>query len=311
LQQNEPAHPWPATSTIGELLTREGLIVARRRHRPAAHAQLARAHTPATAPNVVWTADFKGQFRIGTGAYCYPLTLLDLHTHFLLRCRALPSTAVSSARAVFAEAFAEYGLPDVLRTDNGIPFAQPNALGRLGALALWWIRLGIRPEHIRPATPSENGAHERFHRTLDADTQHPAARTFPGQQRRFDHFEGEYNFERPHASLPEHRPPGQFYTPSSRPYPATLPPLVYADATLVRRVQAGGPIKWRGHAIFLSVNLAGEDVGLTEIADDCMEIRYASVLLGEYDLHTEQFYPNVRWVTDRPADPPQDPTSPG
>src|SRR4029079_430549 len=182
----------------------------------------ATAATAATAPNVVWTADFKGQFRLGTGTYCYPLTLLDLHSHYLLRCHALPSTAVHTARARFVRAFTEYGLPEVLRTDNGVPFAQPNALGRLGALALWWIRLGIRPEHITPATPSENGAHERFHKTLKAHVTHPVARTMAAQQRGFDTFQAEYNFDRPHASLPNHQPPAQCYAPSPRPYPRRL-----------------------------------------------------------------------------------------
>jgi len=296
LRQHDAASPWPASSTIGELLAREGLIHRRRRRRAAAHARLATAATAATAPNVVWTADFKGQFRLGTGTYCYPLTLLDLHSHYLLRCHALPSTAVHTARALFVRAFTEYGLPEVLRTDNGVPFAQPNALGRLGALALWWIRLGIRPEHITPATPSENGAHERFHKTLKAHVTHPVARTMAAQQRGFDTFQAEYNFDRPHASLPNHQPPAQCYAPSPRPYPRRLPPLEYPEATLVRRVQGGGAIKWRGHPIFLSINLAGDDVSLTELADDCMEIRYATLILGAFDLHTQRFLPNVRWV---------------
>lgn len=175
LVQHDAAVRWPAISTIGELLKREGLMASRRR-RPVTHARLESSRTAATAPNVVWTADFKGEFRLGSGPYCYPLTLLDLHSHFLLRCQALASTAVPAARARFTRAFLEYGLPTVLRTDNGVPFAQPNALGRLGALAFWWVRLGIRPEHIQPATPSENGAHERFHKTLKAHATRPPAR---------------------------------------------------------------------------------------------------------------------------------------
>src|SRR4029077_7999131 len=122
--------------------------------------------------------------------------------HFLLQCAALATTAVASARQSFGRLFAEYGLPEVLRTDNVVPFAQPNALGRLGALAFWWVRLGIRPEHTTPATPAENGAHERFHKTLKAATTQPAAPSLAAQQRRFDHFQREYNPERPHASLP-------------------------------------------------------------------------------------------------------------
>ena len=171
LIQTEPGEHWPAASSIGELLKREGLIrPKRRRHSPAERSELdgqRSSRIRATEPNLVWTADFKGEFRLrqGGGEYCYPLTVLDLHTHFLLGCTALPSTAIFSARKIFESHFREYGLPQVIRTDNGVPFAQANALGRLGALAFWWVRLGIRPEHITPATPSENGAHERFHRT--------------------------------------------------------------------------------------------------------------------------------------------------
>ncbi len=294
LIQRAPEHHWPAASTIGELLQREGLIRPRRR-RPRAHARLASDRTEASAANVVWTADFKGQFRLGTGASCYPLTILDLHSHFLLRCTALPSTAVASARLIFSRAFAQYGLPDVLRTDNGVPFAQPNALGRLGALAFWWVRLGIRPEHIRPATPSENGAHERFHKTLKAEATHPGSRSFAAQQRRFDRFRAEYNTERPHASTPDHRPPGHGYTPSARPYPARLPALDYPTASVIRRVERGGAIKWRGHPIFLSMNLIGQEVGLTETDTDVMRIDYAALTLGEFDLHTHRFIPDARW----------------
>lgn len=294
LMQREPAQRWPAASTIGELLQRAHLIRPRRR-RGATHARLASARTDATAPNIVWTVDFKGQFRLGTGTYCYPLTVLDLHSHYLLGCAALTTTAVSPARQVFARLFAEYGLPTVLRSDNGVPFAQPNAIGRLGALAFWWVRLGIRPEHTRPATPSENGAHERFHKTLKADATHPGSASLGAQQRRFDRFAVEYNTERPHASLPDHRPPAHVYTASPRAYPATLPPLLYPQALAVRRVQTAGAIKWRGHAIFLSGNLAGQEVGLTEVDGDCLRIHYAALILGEYNPHTQRFVPNVRW----------------
>jgi transposase InsO family protein len=295
LMQRTPEQHWPAASTIGELLKRHGHIRAKRRPRSSEHPRLASERTVASAPNVVWTADFKGEFRLGRGAYCYPLTLLDLQTHFLLRCTALPTTAVSFTRSIFVQAFREYGLPTVLRTDNGVPFAQPNALGRLGALGFWWVRLGIRPEHIRPATPSENGAHERFHKTLKAEATRPGSRTFAAQQRRFDRFRAEYNTERPHASTPDHRPPGHAYLTSPRPYPARLPALDYPDATTVRRVERGGAIKWRGHPIFLSSNLSGQDVGLTEIIPDCLEIRYAALILGDFDLHTQRFLPQVRW----------------
>jgi putative transposase len=248
-------------------------------------------------PNMVWTADFKGQFRLrrGSGAYCYPLTVLDLHTHYLLACRALGSTSVTPARQVFIRLFREYGLPMVLRTDNGIPFAQPNALGRLGALAFWWVRLGIRPEHITPARPSEAGAHERFHKTLKAATTRPASESFASQQKRFDNFKREYNNDRPHQSLPEHRPPGHLYTSSARPYPTRLPALVYPESSFVRLVDSSGNIKWRGQGLFLSGNLAGDYVSLSEGEHDIFTIAYGSLELGDFDSNTKRFTPRVQW----------------
>ncbi|HEY2340754.1 MAG TPA: integrase core domain-containing protein [Steroidobacteraceae bacterium] len=294
LMQHDPERHWPAASSIGALLHRAGLIAPRRR-RPSGTRALS-GRTAATAPNHVWTADFKGEFRLTSGPYCYPLTVLDLHSHCLLDCVAQTTTAVAPARAAFVRLFRTYGLPDVLRTDNGVPFAQPNALGRLGALAFWWVRLGIRPEHTTPATPSENGAHERFHKTLKAATTQPAAPSLTAQQRRFDHFRAEYNTERPHASLPQHRPPAQLYTPSPRAYPARLPALWYPAATDVRLVSASGVLKWRNHRVFLSTNLAGQYVGLAETVADLVTIRYAALALGELDLHTHEFTPRVRWI---------------
>ena len=294
LRQRWPDIPCPAISTVHAVLDRQGLVAHRRRRR---RPRLTGTPLAAVAhPNGLWCADYKGEFLLRNQRYCYPLTISDYASRYLLACEALSTTQERYAFSVFERAFQDFGLPDALRTDNGVPFAQPNALGRLGALALWWIRLGIRPEHITPATPSENGAHERFHKTLKAHVTHPVARTMAAQQRGFDTFQAEYNFDRPHASLPNHQPPAQCYAPSPRPYPRRLPPLEYPEATLVRRVQGGGAIKWRGHPIFLSVNLAGDDVSLTELADDCMEIRYATLILGAFDLHTQRFLPNVRWV---------------
>jgi len=299
LLQHEPTTAWPAASTIGELLKRAGLVPGRRaRQQARQHARLENAHTAATAPNVVWTVDFKGQFPLTAGVYCYPLTVLDLHSHFLLRCTALPSTAVSPVRHQFLRLFREYGLPTVIRSDNGVPFAQPNALGRLGALGFWWVRLGIRPEHTRPAHPAENGAHERFHKTLKAHTARPPATSFSTQQRRFDRFRAEYNTERPHAATTDHCPPTRQYVASLRAYPSRLPPLDYPDAIALRRVDPNGSIKWHSHPIFLSHNLAGQDVGLTEAPGDVLTIYYAALILGDYDLHTRRFLPNVRWTSD-------------
>jgi putative transposase len=303
LRLHEPQQAWPAASTIGELLVRAELVRPRRRRaRPTDHARLEGPHTAASAPNQVWTADFKGEFRVPPcgGAYCYPLTVLDLHSHYLLGCVALGSTGVASARDVFVRLFRTYGLPAVIRTDNGVPFAQPNALGRLGALAFWWIRLGIRPEHITPARPSENGAHERFHKTLKAATTQPAAHSVRAQQQRFDAFQREYNAERPHASLPAHAPPDAYYTTSPRPYPKRLPVISYGDGTLVRRVDRCGVIKWKGHNLFLSSNLAGQDVALVDGPADRLTIQYATLALGDFDPHQRRFTPRLRWLGDAP-----------
>ncbi len=292
---HEPTGCWPAASTIGVIITRAGLVRRRRRRPSVTHRAFAGGRTHAPAPNVVWTADFKGQVRLGGGATCFPLTVLDLHSHYLLGCTALPSTAIVSARTTFTTLFREYGLPEVMRTDNGVPFAQPNAIGRLGQLAFWWVRLGIRPEHIKPATPAENGAHERFHRTLKAHTLRPVRATFAAQQRCFNAFREEYNSERPHSSVAAHQPPARIYTVSPRPFPRRLPPLCYPDASAVRRVSAAGSIKWHRHVLSLSSNLAGDFVGLTETDTDLVEIAYGDLILGDFDPHLERFVANVRW----------------
>lgn len=304
LVQHHPETCWPATSSIAALLVREGLVKPRRPRRPRGADRLTGELTPATAPNDVWTADFKGQFRVGSGPYCYPLTVLDLNAHFLLGCDALPSTAVAGARPTFVHVFREYGLPVVLRTDNGVPFAQPNALGRLGALALWWVRLGIRPERTTPATPAQNGAHERFHRTLAAATARPPAATLRAQQRRFDAFRADYNTERPHAALPGHVPPAQVYgtgNATRRPYPPRLPPLWIPPEAEVRHVTPGGTIKWRARRVFLTTNLAGEVVCLTPSDSELVTVSYAALQLGDLDPYTGRFRPDVRWLGQPPA----------
>lgn len=297
LLQHEPGVAWPAASSIGALLARAGLVRPRRRRdRSLEHVQLSGGRTVALAPNHVWTADFKGEFRLTNGQYCYPLTVLDLHTHYLLGCTALPTTAVAPTRARFVRLFQEHGLPLVLRSDNGVPFAQPNALGRLGALAFWWVRLGIRPEHITPARPAENGAHERFHKTLKAAATRPPSSSLRSQQQRFDRFRQEYNTERPHESLPAHRPPATQYTAATRPYPVRLPPLLYPPEAAVRLVDAGGSIRWHTERLFLSGNLAGEYVSLTPTAAELVTIAYGHLALGEYDPQLHRFRPALRWL---------------
>lgn len=303
LVQHEPHRHWPAASSIGELLDRSGLVRRRRRrdqHKERGH--LNSSLTKAFQPNSVWTADFKGEFRLNTGygTYCYPLTVLDLYSHFVLGLKALETTSIDPTMREFKRIFSEYGMPRVIRTDNGIPFAQPNALGRLGRLALWWVRLGIKPEHIRRGKPSENGAHERFHRTLKAAATKPGSTSFRLQQKRFDGFVTEYNWHRPHRSLKNRRPPHEFYVTSGRPFPDKLPPITYPDRAIMRLVCPGGSIKWRNVPAFISSNIAGEYVAILEEAED-FSVRYSNLEVGRINAETGVFTPQLRWI--EPPDP--------
>jgi putative transposase len=198
LERRHRCQHWPAASTVGALLKREGLTAPRRRRRPLGHP--GRPMSVMDQPNAVWTADFKGQFRTGDGVYCYPLTIIDGYSRSLLACEALLHPTHAASQPVFADLFRRLGLPERIRTDNGIPFAT-SALGRLSQLSVWWIKLGITPELIEPAHPQQNGRHERLHRTLKAETTKPPAQTARGQQRRFRAFQAEFNEERPHEAL--------------------------------------------------------------------------------------------------------------
>ena len=300
LMLNEPkenGERWPAISSIGELLRKHHLVRRRRRKHVPAESRALMALTSATEPNTVWTADFKGQFRLrnSAGSYCYPLTVLDLHTHFLLGCTALESTGVTGAKKSFTRLFQEFGLPEVMRTDNGVPFAQPTSLGRLGQLALWWVRLGIRPEYIRPGRPQENGAHERFHKTLKEGATKPSSSSLAAQQQSFENFRREYNMERPHMSLPERRPPAQHYVSSPRQYPTRLPELIYPKSWAVRLVRRNGCITLQQNDVYLSTNLSGQYVGVTDSDNDTLIIRYGRLELGTFDMESKNFSPCVRW----------------
>ena len=303
----DPAQRWPAASSLGALLKREGLVRGRRA-RAARSPSRHWGHAGAHAPNDVWTADFKGQFRLGNGPYCYPLTIADAYSRYLLGCTALPATDGILTRAVFARLFHEYGLPRVLRTDNGVPFAAPRALGQLSTLAVWWIHLGIQPERIDPGQPQQNGRHERMHRTLKAETARPPAQTWLGQQRRFDQFRTCFNELRPHEALGQ-QPPATWYTASERPYPRRLPRFEYGSPVSVRRVNTVGQFAWRGEYYFLSSVLAGEDVGLEEVGDSRWSISLGPLHLAYLDpTHQQQqrLTPSVYWryspiILDKPS----------
>lgn len=273
--------PVPARATIALILKREGLI-ARRARRPPRQAAPA-AHTAMAAPNVVWTADFKGEFRTGDGAWCYPLTVVDGFSRYLLTCTGLARPRTTPTRRVFERVFRTYGLPQVVRTDNGEPFASAITIGRLSRLSVWWIRLGIHVEHIAPGRPDQNGRHERFHRTLLEATLHPqAARDGTAQQRRFRAYRRLYNEVRPHESLND-QTPAALYRPSPRPFPTRVPSLEYSAAHVVRRVGPSGSFMWHQHHVPLSRVLTGEDVGLLPIGDGRWTVYFGSFRLGQFD----------------------------
>ena len=291
LRAQEPNTPWPADSTAGDILKRNGLVRPRRkrRHVPADPHTLVTCNAPAQS----WSADFKGDFRLGNGQRCYPLTLTDNHSRFILQCRALRHMTTAAVKPWFEWVFRQYGLPETLRTDNGSPFAS-SAVGGLTQLSKWWVRLGIRPERIRPATPSENGRHERRHRSLKEAVINPPASSLSAQQRRFDSFVEEFNWQRSHEGLGR-LTPGQVHEVSLRPYPAKLPTIEYDSAVTVRRVRRTGEFKWRGRLLYLSQVLAQEPIGLVPCDNACWEIRYSFHLLGVLDERTYTITSAKEW----------------
>jgi transposase InsO family protein len=279
LERDEPGRVWPATSTIGELLKREGLVVARKKRlRTAAYSQPL-AH--ADGPNRVWCADFKGWFRTGDGERVDPLTMTDGYSRYLLRCQAVEKTDTVRVQAIFEAAFREYGLPEAIRTDNGAPFAS-RALAGLSRLAVWWIKLGIVPERIEAGHPEQNGSHERMHLTLEQETAQPAAANRRGQQRAFDRFVEEFNEVRPHEAL-DMQTPAAVYQPSQRKFPERLPEVEYPDSMLVRQVGHKGQIGWKKHEVFVSEVLWGERVGLLPIDDRRYRMYFAQIPLALLD----------------------------
>jgi putative transposase len=277
---------WPAVSTVADLLARHGLVQKRRRRRPVTHPGVVPIHT--TAPNDLWTADFKGHFRTRDGVYCYPLTIADQHTRFLVAVQGLRCTKGAGVRRVFERAFREYGLPAAIRTDNGVPFATTGIHG-LSQLNVWWMRLGIQHQRIRPASPQENGAHERMHKTLKAEATRPPRASLALQQRAFTAFRAEFNTERPHSALAGD-PPAARYTPSPRRYPEQLPPLEYPGHFVVKRVTNAGTIRFRHRLLFIANALKQHHIGLEEIDGGLWSIYLGTVLLGRIDEREMKIY---------------------
>jgi putative transposase len=279
LQPRYPALDWPAVSTAGDLLARRGLVKKRRRRRHYQHPGVVPITT--SQPNDLWTVDFKGHFRTRDRIYCYPLTVADQHTRYLLTCHGLLSTKGMGVRPIFDRLFRKYGLPRAIRTDNGVPFATTGIHG-LSQLNVWWLRLGIQHQRILPAHPEQNGAHERMHKTLKGETCRPPQSCLVSQQRAFNAFRRLYNDERPHEALGE-RPPAALYGPSPRPYTGTVPPVEYPGHFLVKRVTNAGTIRLKKRLLFLSNALQQHPVGLEEVDDGIWSIHFCHVLLGRVD----------------------------
>lgn len=286
-RKQHPTWAWPSRSTTSAVLKRAGLVTGSTPPRRRAHVPTTLAAV--TAPNGTWTTDFKGEFRTGDALYCYPLTVRDGWSRFVLRCDGLLARTFVDVQRRFARAFAEYGLPERIRSDNGLPFAGIG-LSRLSRLAVWWMRLGIVPERIVPGHPEQNGSHEQFHAVLKAETARPPASNLRAQQRRFDRFCTEYNHERPHEALTD-QVPADRYHPSPRRLPDALPPIGYPGHLEIRLVSQSGDIAWRGRQEFLSQTLAGEHVGFEEVDDGLWTVYFASVALARFDERTRCFHP--------------------
>jgi transposase InsO family protein len=283
------AHPqmgWPAESTIGEVLKRAGLT--RRRQPRVRTPPYARPFAAIAAANQTWCADFKGWFRTGDGTRCDPLTITDAYSRYLLRCQITPQADTIHVAAIFDAAFREYGLPLVIHTDNGVPFAS-RAPGGLSRVSMRWVKLGIVAERSRPASPQDNGRHERMHSTLKQATLAPPERNARRQQEAFDRFQHEYNHERPHEALDDATPASR-YTASPRAMPRRVPELEYGNDVVVRRISQQGSLKWHGERTFISEIFAYEWLGLRALDERYSEVLYGPVAVGFFDTYQHRFH---------------------
>jgi transposase InsO family protein len=273
-----PMVPAPAKSTVHAVLDRNGLVERRKRRR---HKAQGTSLTDPTAPNQLWCADFKGEFMLGNRKYCYPLTITDYSSRYLLACESLESIKSTFAFSVFERVFKDFGLPNAIRTDNGVPFASPNALFGLSKLAVWWLRLGIGIERIKPGHPQQNGRHERMHLTLKKEATKPASFNFLQQQGRFDEFIEVYNSQRPHQAIGM-RYPAELYTPSARPYRDPDPPQYpFHDRTVC--VTRCGRICIGKRKINLSQVFSGQLVGIREVDEKIWLVSFLDFDLGYFD----------------------------
>jgi transposase InsO family protein len=295
IHKQHPEWILPTEATINNILSRNGLINESKRRFRLQHP--GRPYTAVTAANQLWGIDFKGEFKMLNGEYCFPLTITDSFSRYIICCKGLPCTKVENTKRAMEIIFKEYGLPERIRSDNGIPFSSPISLGRLSTLSVWWIRLGIFPELIEPASPQQNGRHERMHRTLKANTTRPPAYNFRSQQNKFDTFVQDFNTDRPHEALGQ-KTPSEFYTPSNREYPTKLPPVEYPSHFEVRRVARNGGVRWKNRWIRASNTLAEEYIAFEEVDNDLYNVYFSFVLIGRFqdrDHYINTFRTNNRY----------------
>lgn len=280
LEECFPERRPPAKSTVGDLLKREGLIAPRKRR--IRHAHPGKPYVNPTEPNDVWAADFKGEFKTRDGIYCYPLTVTDLYSRFLLGCVALRSTARVPAQQAFDMLFEIYGLPSKILTDNGTPFVSSMAIGGISRLSVSWMKRDIQPIRIEPGRPEQNGKHERMHRTLKAEATRPPKADLAEQQQEFNRFRHEFNFVRPHEHLGQ-KTPASIYKVTARRELHMVPPASYPTHFILRKVSGNSAFRWHSRAIFVTHSLAGESVGIEEVEDGIYSVWYRHFLLGRFN----------------------------
>jgi len=276
LETNYTNKKFPAASTIGNILQKHAMVEHRKKRKNIP--PYTKPFINCTRSNDVWSADFKGQFHMGNKSYCYPLTITDNFSRYIIACDGYLSPTFKNVKKSFIRAFKEFGLPIAIKTDNGTPFSSVSA-GGLSQLSIWWIKLGICPERIAPGHPEQNGRHERMHRTLKKATTNPPQYSIKSQNNVFEDFINEFNNIRPHEAL-ANKTPASIYTKSKQGYPSKIPEVTYPDDCLVRKVRTNGCIKFNGNLIYVSKLLYGEPVGIVKIKDDCWNIRYSYLSIG-------------------------------
>jgi len=297
LERKYPELAIPVRSTIHDLLDRHGYVKSRGKRRMKAYPT---PLTHVTEPNQLWCTDFKGQFRLLNQKYCYPFTLSDYHSRYLLGCEGLESIDQYRVKNIFEIIFKEHGLPDAIRSDNGVPFSTRTVYG-LSKLSVWWMRLGIAVERIAPGCPEQNGRHERMHRTLKAETTQPPGKNLLQQQEKFDLFKEDYNNVRPHEAL-NMKVPSEIYKPSQKFLPKILPEPDYPLHDFTRRVSECGSLTFKNQPkIFISEVLGGQMVGIREEEEGLWRLTFMDQDLGFIDQKTKRFLP--RQVFEHPQTP--------